>query len=357
MLGDGCVRIAQLGVGTIGRELIRRTLGGSRFRYVALGDTSGVIAKESAFTEEELRGIVESKEAGGRLEEYDGSHAFFEDMGGAFECCGLDAFVDVTDAQTFDLLLPALERGHVVTSNKLPFADVPYSDYLRLVSKAGDEGRILDFGTTAGAGLRIPDLVSRLGAGGIDRLTGCLSGTMNYVSQRLNEGRPLSRAVAEAMEPPRSYTEPDPRVDLGGEDFARKLVILSRLCGRGVERAMVEVEDLIPGDLMELPVEGFLESLPDMDPCIHERMRVANSGGNLCWYLGTADLVEERYTVGFEEIPMEDPISRARESDNVLKIFPSGWRRPVTVIGPGAGSPETVTGLMSGLNSVLSAVS
>ncbi|UCD44296.1 MAG: hypothetical protein JSV27_09200 [Candidatus Bathyarchaeota archaeon] len=354
-MGDGCVRIAQLGVGTIGRELIRRTLGSPRFHYVALGDTSGVIAKEGAFTEEELRGIVESKEAGGRLEDYDGSHSFFEDMGGAFESCGLDAFVDVTDAQTYDLLMEALERAHVVTSNKLPFADVPYSDYLKLV-EAGYEGRILDFGTTAGAGLRIPDLVSKLGAGGIDRLTGCLSGTMNYVSQRLNEGRPLSRAVAEAMEPPRSYTEPDPRVDLGGEDFARKLVILSRLCGRGVERAMVDVEELIPECLKGLPVEGFMESLPDIDPCIRERMRVANSGGNLCWYLGTADLIEERYTVGFEEIPMTDPISRARESDNVLKLFPSGWRRPVTVIGPGAGSPETVTGLMSGLNSVLSAV-
>lgn len=356
-MGDGCVRIAQLGVGTIGRELIKRTLRSSRFRYVALGDTSGVIAKESGFTDTDLREIVESKEAGGRLDECEGSHAYFEDMGEVFESCGIDAFVDVTGAQTFGLLLEALEYAHVVTSNKLPIADVPYPDYVRLVSRAGEEERMLDFGTTVGAGLRIPDLVSRLGASGIDRLTGCLSGTMNYVSQRINEGRSLSRAVAEAMEPPRSYTEPDPRVDLGGEDFARKLVILSRLCGRGVERAMVEVEDLIPEDLMELPVEGFLESLPAMDPCIHERMRVANSGGNLCWYLGTADLVEERYTVGFEEIPMEDPISRARESDNVLKIFPSGWRRPVTVIGPGAGSLETVTGLMSGLNSVLSAVS
>ena len=357
MLGDGCVRIGQLGVGTIGRELIRRTLGSPRFRYVALGDTSGVIATESGFTDIELREIVESKEAGGRLDECEGSHAYFEDMGGAFESCGIDAFVDVTGAQTFGLLLGALEYAHVVTSNKLPIADVPYTDYVRLVSRASEEGRILDFGTTVGAGLRIPDLVSRLGVGGIDRLTGCLSGTMNYVSQRINEGRSLSRAVAEAMEPPRSYTEPDPRIDLGGEDFARKLVILSRLCGRGVERAMVEVEDLVPEGLKGLPVEVFLESLPEMDPGVRARIMKANSGGNLCWYLGTADLLEERYTVGFEEIPMEDPISRARESDNVLKLFPSGWRRPVTIIGPGAGSPETVTGLMSGLNSVLSAVS
>jgi predicted homoserine dehydrogenase-like protein len=39
------VRIGLLGVGTIGRELIRRTSGNPRFRYVALGDTSGVIAR------------------------------------------------------------------------------------------------------------------------------------------------------------------------------------------------------------------------------------------------------------------------------------------------------------------------
>jgi len=74
------------------------------------------------------------------------------------------------------------------------------------------------------------------------------------------------------------------------------------------------------------------------------------------WYVGTADLEHDEYRVGFREVPLEDLIAGSRESDNVLKINPGLWRRWVTVIGPGAGVPETVTGMMAGLGRVRSKV-
>jgi len=349
------VRIGLLGVGTIGRELIRRTSGNPRFRYVALGDTSGVIARKNPFTKKELDDIIRLKDSGGHLEDF-GGHEHYERCEDSIGCYEVDAFVDATDAQTYDFLYDTLEHANVLVSNKIPIADVSYSSFRKLVSKARDEGRTLDFGTTVGAGMRIPDVVSSMGSDGLERLTGCLSGTMNYVSHRVNEGRPLSTSIREAMEPPRCYAEPDPRVDLGGEDFARKLVIIGRACGKGVERDMVDVESLIPDRLSGLPVEEFLDRLDELDPEMRTRVTEANREGRMCWYLCAADLQRDEYAIGFEEVPMGDPITRARESDNVLKLVPSGWRRAVTIIGPGAGPHETVTGLIYGLHSVSNAI-
>ena len=346
------LRVALLGVGTIGRELIRRTMGDPGFGYVALGDTSGTIVRESPFSVERLREIVGLKESGGRLGDLDGDHEHYERMEDALCGCGADALVDATDAQTYNLLYRALDHAHVIVANKAPLADVPYHRFRALVSKAREEGRVLDFGTTVGAGLRIPDLIGRMGLGGVERLTGCLSGTMSYVSQRLNRGGLMSKAIREAMEPPRCYAEPDPRVDLGGDDFARKLVIIGRICGRRVEREMIEVEDIVPDRLKKLPLGDFVDVLEELDPWTRERMERAKGRGMMSWYVGSADLMEDRYTIGFEDVPVGDPIASAEESDNVLKIYPSHWRRMITIIGPGAGPPETVTGLIHGLRAV-----
>jgi homoserine dehydrogenase len=332
------IRVALLGVGNIGRALLKLTRGNPRFKFVALGDTSGAVAKEKGFTDGEIAEAIRLKESGGRIRDHNGSVEHLDDMGEALGNVYIDALVDVTASQTFDLLSRALGYASVVTANKIPLADVSYRKYERLVSKARDQGHVLDIGPTVGAGMRVPDVIKGMGSYGVDRLTGCLSGTMSFISQRLNQGETLSGAVKEAMDPPRSYTEPDPRVDLGGLDFGRKLVILAK--------------DLVPSHLKELPLDEFLESLGDLDHALGTRFGDARMQGNVVWYVGSADLGEKSYTIGFEEFPASDPIASSRDSDNVLKLYPKGWARPVSVIGPGAGPTETASGLIRGLINV-----
>lgn len=72
----------------------------------------------------------------------------------------------------------------------------------------------------------------------------------------------------------------------------------------------------------------------------------------MCWYLGTANLQRDEYSISFKGVPLGDSITKARESDNVLKLVPRGWRRAVTIIGPGAGPHETMTGLIYGLHAI-----
>ena len=346
------VRVALLGVGNIGRALLKLTRKNPQFKFVALGDTSGAVAKEKGFTDGEIAETIRLKESGGRIRDHNGS---VEHYGGMDEALGniyMDALVDVTASQTFDLLHRALGYASVVTANKIPIADVSYRKYESLVTKAKDQGNILDIGPTVGAGMRIPDVITGMGSYGVDRLTGCLSGTMSFISQRLNQGETLSGAVREAMEPPRSYTEPDPRVDLGGLDFGRKLVILARICGMGIGLRDVDIQDLVPPHLKELPLDEFLESMGDLDHALGTRFGDARMQGNVVWYVGSADLNEKKFTIGFEEFPASDPNASSRDSDNVLKLYPKGWARPVSVIGPGAGPTETASGLIRGLLNV-----
>jgi len=346
------LRVALMGVGAIGGELVRRAMDRPTVRFVALADRSGVIAEGEGFRREELAQVLELKGSGGRLSDLQGGHERHASMLNVIREGEADALVDVTGADTFDLLYEALEHTHVVSSNKVPFADSSYRMFRRLMERAADMGRVLDIGTTAGAGMRVPDLLERLGCDGFQRVTGCLSGTMNYLSQRVNEGKPLSTALREAMSPPREYTEPDPRDDLGGEDFARKLVIIGRLCGSDVERGHVDVEDMVPADLRDARVEEFMDGLGGLDLEMKERVEAAHRAGNAVWYLGSADLENGVYTVGFEEVPRGDMIAGSQESDNVVRFTPKGWRRPVTIMGPGAGPLETVTGLLAGLEAV-----
>jgi len=350
--GGAPLRIALMGAGRIGRKLMRRVAGDARFEVAAISDTSGTILKEPRFTGADLTEVALFKEARGRLSELPGEHERCSDPVEGLRRAGAGVLVDVTAAQTYPVLQEALEDAHVVAANKIPFADVSYERYVALLAKARELGRALEYGTTAGAGLRVPDLLRSLGSCGVDGFSGCLSGTMNYVSQRLNDGTSLSEAVREAMGPPRFYAEPDPRVDLGGGDFARKLVILARMCLRPVECGDVEVEALVREEHAGLPVKEFVEALPEYDEEMRRRVDKARGAGEAYWFLGTADIADDVYCIGFKGVPLGEPIAKSRESDNVLVIHPSRWRRPVTLMGPGAGPPETVTGLIAGLSSI-----
>jgi homoserine dehydrogenase len=83
-----------------------------------------------------------------------------------------------------------------------------------------------------------------------------------------------------------------------------------------------------------------------------KRVDEARTRNKALWYNGIADLNLGEYSIGFKEIRLEDPISSAKESDNIIKIYPRNWQRPVIITGPGAGIQETVTGMISGLRKI-----
>ena len=68
----------------------------------------------------------------------------------------------------------------------------------------------------------------------VEAISAALSGTIGYVLTRVQQGEKFSVAVQEAVE--KGYAEPNPLIDLSGEDVARKLLVLLRTAGYTIER-------------------------------------------------------------------------------------------------------------------------
>jgi len=120
----------------------------------------------------------------------------------------------------------ALEAGkHVVTSNK------------ELVALHGPELMSLAyrmqlnylFEASVGGGIPIiRPLHKCLAANEIDRISGILNGTTNYILTRMEKtGLSFGEALAEAQA--KGYAEQDPTADVEGTDAARKIAILSSI--------------------------------------------------------------------------------------------------------------------------------
>ena len=343
--------IALYGAGKVGRELIKNTYNPNKFRYVAIADTSGVIVKKDSFNEEELRTVVELKENKGKVRD----KQTIGDMSSnavelTFKYLKPDVFVDVSSTQSYDILLNALDNGiHVMGSNKQPYSDTDFSQYQKLIKIANENKRNLDNRTTVSANLGILTRVKEfVNTGGISRIDGCLSGTMAYISHRINQLVPFSQALSESVE--MGYTEPDERDDITGKDFKRKCVIIARQAGIPLELSMIQFVDIFPKEFLDLPLEEFRRRLPEFDDEIKEKVRKAQEKKCAYRFMGSLDFGKHRYEIGFKEIPLTDPQASVQGCFNKVTIYPNAWNvESITIEGPGAGILPTMQGLLAGL--------
>lgn len=144
----------------------------------------------------------------------------------------------------------ALENGKsVVTSNK------------ELVAKHGSEllalarGKNINFLFEASVGGGIPiirPLNSSLTADEIDKITGILNGTTNYIlSKMTHEGSNFDDVLKDAQN--KGYAERNPEADVEGYDACRKIAILSSLAfGR-----QVDYEDIYTEGITKITAEDI----------------------------------------------------------------------------------------------------
>jgi homoserine dehydrogenase len=249
------------------------------------------------------------------------------------------------------VITAALRQGQrAVLANKRPLCG-PIQEYRQLVAAAGTGANRLRYETTVGAALPVISTVNSLldARDRIHRVNGTFSGTLAYLTSRLEEGVPYSQAVQEAKD--KGFTEPDPRDDLGGVDVARKALILSRLLGNDLELKDVEIEPLYPVELAELDIPGFMKSLPQLDEEYAQRVSDAAAEGKVLRYLATVS--EGKCRVGLEKVDKDSPFGRLQGTNNMIVFTTNRYNQsPLIVQGPGAGAEITASGVLSDILSM-----
>lgn len=254
-------------------------------------------------------------------------------------------FVDATASAAVGAVYERLLTAGVsiVTANKLRPAGSAES--WRALCRSGP-GR-LHYETTVGAGLPVISSLATLLATGDRprRIEGVLSGTLAYLADCLAAGMTFSEAVRDAHE--RGFTEPDPREDLGGQDVARKLLILARRMGRDAEPEDVTVEPLLPdASWWELSLDDFWRRLSELDDVFAARQKEAETAGGRLAYVARVD--SDGLVAALEIVGPEHSCGALRGTDNLIAVFTDRYTdTPLVIRGPGAGPEVTAAGIFA----------
>lgn len=233
---------------------------------------------------------------------------------------------------------------NVITPNKKAFSD-DLSYYKNLKDTSVKNKSYCFYETTVAAGLPVINTINSLVSTGdkIHSIEGILSGTLAYLFNVFDGSKPFSRIVIEAKE--NGYTEPDPRDDLGGMDVARKLTILAREAGRGLDISDFAIESLVPDDLIDAKIDEFLEKLKDYDSVMQDRYETAKNNNLTLRYIASID-IDNNIFIGLKEYPIDHPFSNIQLTDNIIKIQSDRYAdNPLIVQGPGAGPGVTAAGI------------
>lgn len=237
---------------------------------------------------------------------------------------------------------------HVITPNKRA-ASGPIArwDAIREASRATGARYLGE--ATVGAGLPIIATLKDLLHTGdrVRAVEGVLSGTLSWMFNTLTPDTPFSTLLREARR--LGYTEPDPREDLSGLDFGRKLVVLAREMGRSVRLEDVGVEDLAPGAPFGAPLDELVAALRPVDARLRELQEAARAKHEVLRFVGV--IPEEGLPrVSLRALPMTHPFARLQGTDNVIAFRTARYdAQPLVVQGPGAGPEVTAGGVFGDL--------
>ena len=264
-------------------------------------------------------------------------------------------FVDCTaSADIAFKYMNLFRKGYsVVACNKITFS-APYKHYAALKEAAIEIGATLRYETTVGAALPILESISRSVHSGdeIIRIEAVLSGTLNYIFSNYagGEGGTFAEIVRKAQDA--GYTEPDPRLDLSGRDVLRKLLILSREAGVGIDEKDVEISSILPEEFFEGDVDTFYEKLAENEDMFAARYNEAASKGLRQRFM--ASLVKDedsrfgyKAKIGLESIDSSHPLYSLCGTDNAALIQTGFYPSPLVIQGAGAGAYQTASGVLN----------
>ena len=260
-------------------------------------------------------------------------------------------FVDCTASkEVAELYQTFLDNNiSVVAANKVA-ASSSYETYRRLKSTALQRGVKYLFETNVGAGLPIIGTINDLVSSGdrILKIEAVLSGTLNFIFNAISDKVPFSETVRLAKE--LGYSEPDPRIDLSGQDVVRKRVILTRDAGYKAEQDEVEKHLFVPDEMFGGSLEDFWKKLPELDADFEARRQVLAAEGKRWRFV--AKMENGEMSVGLQAVDSRHPFYGLEGSNNIVLLTTERYHEyPMLIQGYGAGAEVTAAGVFANIMS------
>ena len=261
-------------------------------------------------------------------------------------------FVDCTASKEIAALYQSLldHNVSIVAANKIA-ASSSYDDYTRLKETALRRGIKFLFETNVGAGLPIIGTINDLRNSGdrILKIEAVLSGTLNYIFNKISAQCPFSETVKRAKE--EGYSEPDPRIDLSGIDVVRKIVILAREAGYRVEQEDVEKHLFVPDHFFTGSLEDFWEHLPELNADFEEKRKKLEEEGRRWRFIATMD--HGKVSVALRDTTQDSPFYNLEGSNNIVLLTTERYKEyPMLIQGYGAGASVTAAGVFANIISI-----
>lgn len=233
----------------------------------------------------------------------------------------------------------------VVACNKIA-ASAAYHHYENLKNRANEFNTSYLFETNVGAGLPVIGTLNDLIRSGdkVHKIQAVLSGTLNFVFNNYDGSRPFADVVKQAQA--EGYTEPDPRLDLGGTDVMRKILILAREAGYKMEMKDIKNNVFLPAACMKGGVAAFYQSLLKHEKYFKELLEKAKAKN--CKLKFVAQLQTGKASVGLQHIDANHNLYHLYGKDNVVLFYTQRYsQQPLVIKGAGAGADVTASGVFA----------
>ncbi|MBU0586305.1 homoserine dehydrogenase [Candidatus Micrarchaeota archaeon] len=318
------VRVLILGVGTVGKGVLKTILGKPEFSVCGIASSKGYIYSENGLGQEALKQMAAGKKM---------SDAADFKQGSAMELVKekeYDVLIELTTTDiknaepAFSYMGEALVRGkHLVTSNKGPLA----LHFHELDSLAKKNECMMRFEATVGGAIPIFSTIrDYLADEKVGSVKGILNGTTNYILSRMFEERiPYATVLKEAQD--RGIAEKDPSYDVEGIDAAAKLAIIGASVF-GKKNAYSEVKRT-----------GITHVTPEI-------LELAAQRNYRIKLICSADSKGMEVSPRF--VGLSDPLASISGTTNAVTIE-TGSAGPLTLVGRGAGQNETAAAVIADL--------
>jgi homoserine dehydrogenase len=324
------LRVAVLGAGTVGREVVRGLLETPE-RLCATDGRPIVLAGVAC------RNLARARETGipadlltdapAHLVASPETDVVIELMGG--------------DEPARTLIAAALGAGKpVITANKHVIAH--HGPELEAIARRNDVALRFEAAVAGGIPILGP-LATDLAANAVGRVRGIVNGTTNYIlSAMADEGRTYRDVLVDAQE--LGYAEADPTGDVEGDDAVNKLVVIARLAfGIWLE----------PASIGRRPPTARGVGRPGITGVTDQQLEGAGALGLTIKLLATAERTDAGIAAAVlpSAVPSDSPFGWTDGVTNRIEIDaePLGTLR---LAGPGAGGAATSSAVLGDLVAV-----